>query len=203
MRPDKRAGVERLPRRGTDRLEDAAAWLVVAAGLLVVLLAGSIGLGVHAAATERVRLTEARLTEVIATALQDAPTGAAAPDTVAPPVLVEASWTGPDGVTRTGAALMPALTKTGQQVRIWVDREGAPVDEPTGPIGPAVAALTSALVVLLVGGLVLTTAWVGVRCGIGALNDRRWEREWARVGPEWTGHGGDHRRDLRGGRPTD
>jgi hypothetical protein len=34
--------------------------------------------------------------------------------------------------------------------------------------------------------------WVGERCvrhWIGTLNARGWEREWAQVGPEWTGHG--------------
>jgi hypothetical protein len=36
---------------------------------------------------------------------------------------------------------------------------------------------------------VLTVAGLGVRHWIGALNARGWEREWARVGPEWTGHG--------------
>jgi hypothetical protein len=27
-----------------------------------------------------------------------------------------------------------------------------------------------------------------VRCGIDAINSRRWAREWADIGPEWTGH---------------
>ena len=49
---------------------------------------------------------------------------------------------------------------------------------------------------VLAGGVTLIVAWAGIRRGIGALNDRHWDREWARVGPEWTGHGGDHRRDA-------
>ena len=37
----------RQARRWTDRVEDLAAWVLLAAGLLLVLFAGILGIGIH------------------------------------------------------------------------------------------------------------------------------------------------------------
>ena len=165
MRPDPRTGPGRLPRRRTDRLEDGAVWLFFVAGLLVVVLAGTVGLGVLADAAARARQEAAERTPVTATALRDAPLITAAPGSVAPLVLVDVAWTGPDGVPQTGRARVSALTRAGRQVPIWLDAAGEPVAAPTGETGAAIAALTSTLVVVLVGGMLLAVAWAGVRRG--------------------------------------
>ena len=189
-----------LPRRSTDRLAEAATWLLVAAALLTVVLAVAVGVGVHSGVLEKASQETAERTSVQATALRDAPYHA-----VPGPVVVltygEVSWTTPDGRTRTGTVIVPPLTKAGQQVPIWLDAAGDPLDWPADGCTALIVGLTSAFVVALVGGSVLSTAWAGVRHGIGVLNDRQWEREWSRVGPEWTGPGGD-RHDV-GDRPPE
>jgi hypothetical protein len=76
------------------------------------------------------------------------------------------------------------------------------VDAPSDSGTAIIAAVSGALAVLAVGAIVLVAAWAGVRRGIAVLTDRQWEQEWARVGPEWTGHGGDRRHDV-GGRAAD
>jgi hypothetical protein len=40
---------------------------------------------------------------------------------------------------------------------------------------------------VLLGLIVLSGGWIGVRALVARSNDRRWERDWARVGPLWSG----------------
>ena len=51
--PERRPVAGRLPRRGTDRVEDVVAWVLTVAALLLVVAAASAALGVHARETER------------------------------------------------------------------------------------------------------------------------------------------------------
>jgi hypothetical protein len=199
MRRDPRNGTDRLPRRGTDRLEDVAVWLLLLAGLLVGVLGLVIGIGVSGTAAARAHREAADRVAVQATALHDAPVTTAAPDAVWPRLLTDVSWTSADGAARTGPALVPAATRAGQAVTIWLDRAGSPVDEPDDASGAVLAGFAAGVIVLLAGGVVLSVAWLVVRISVATLNGHGWEREWARVGPEWTGHGG--RYDA--GRATD
>jgi hypothetical protein len=189
MRRDPGKRPARLPRRGTDRLEDLFVWLLLLAGLLTAVLGLFAGIGASSTAAEHARREAAERVAVPATVLHEIPLTTEAPGAMASRVPADASWTGPDGAPRTGPALVPPASKAGQLVTIWLDRTGRPVDEPDDPSGAVVAGLTAGVVVLLVGGIVLTVGWLGVRRWIGALNAGGWEREWARVGPEWTGHG--------------
>jgi hypothetical protein len=189
MRRDPLRRSDRLPRRGTDRLEDLAVWLMLLGGLMIAVLGLVVGVGVRNTAVAHAGREAAERVAVQATALQDAPLTTAAPGSLSPRVLADVSWTTGGGAARTARALVPAGARTGEVVTVWLDRTGKPVDAPDDASGAVVAALTAGVVVLSLGGIVLTVAWLGVRHWIGVLNARGWEREWARVGPEWTGHG--------------
>jgi hypothetical protein len=189
MRHDPKARPDRLPRRGTDRLEDFAAWLLVSVGLLLVVLAVTVGLGLSGSAMARVRAEAADRVSVPATASQDVPIVVTAPGTTLPRLLAEVTWTDADGVPGTGPALVPAGTRAGQPVTIWLDRAGRPVAEPLDESAAVVAAIAGGAVVLLAGAVVLGFCWVGARSGIAVLNARGWDREWAQVEPQWTGRG--------------
>src|SRR5699024_3246603 len=69
-----------LPRRRTDHVEDAAAWLVAAIALFVLLLAIWGGAAVHADALDHSRLQYAQRTQVEAVLLDDPPPGYRAAD---------------------------------------------------------------------------------------------------------------------------
>lgn len=187
-----------LPRRATDRIEDAAAWLLVAAGLVLIVVAGTIGFGVHAAGTERARQESASRTEVSATALENAPYVVAGSGAAPLLVEVDVNWVDADGVVRTGRAQVPSPTSKGDQVAVWLDRAGQVVREPVDGVDVVVAAVLSVVGLLVVGAVALLGAWSVVRRATAAANDRAWTREWARIGPEWTGHGREHRRDRAG-----
>jgi hypothetical protein len=202
MSRGRRPAADRLPRRGTDRLEDLAAWVLMTAAVVLLVVTVVVGFGGYAAAAAVAREQAADRTEVVATAVADAPFVASGLGTSTQRVLAEVTWTDVAGLPRSGRALVPSLTRAGQQVSIWVDGAGQPVAEPPPAVEAALGAVGLAVCALAGGWLVLFAGWQGVRRFTTTLNDRAWDREWARIGPEWTGHGGDRRRNV-GGRPAD
>lgn len=182
---DRDGGAHTLRRR-TDLVEDAVAWLLTAAGLLLVTVAIVTGAAVHAQVQERADLADTQVVSVPAVLLEAALT-VPADGGPSPEFLVPAAWTGPDGRTHTGPVRAPAGATAGSQVRVWVDLQGVPTRP---PVTAAVAVATGALAaigVLLIGAIVVGAAWMFTRRAIAGVNAARWEREWARVAPEWTG----------------
>ncbi|QYN41054.1 hypothetical protein K1T35_47790 (plasmid) [Pseudonocardia sp. DSM 110487] len=99
---------------------------------------------------------------------------------------VPARWIGPDGQPRTEMVPVVVGTKAGDEVPIWMDRNGARVPAPS-PHSTAVAAgFLSGLGILAAGAAVLGAVWQLVRRSTAAANVRSWGREWATIGPRWT-----------------
>jgi hypothetical protein len=178
-------------RRRCDLLE---AWLGLVALLLIVVLApGVAALTATGVAHETLRQGEELHR---ATAVLTAP----APETVAPNpgegfplgagedrVLASARWTAPDGTTSTGTAPAEPGSDAGTRVLVWLDDEGERQQAPPSPSeawagGVMTGAATGALTGLVVLGVQMT-----LRCQLDAWRERRWAREWAEVGPEWSG----------------
>jgi hypothetical protein len=172
--------------RGTDRLEDAAAWLLTVLGLVVLLVAGVRGVGVYSQGMERVRSDQAERTQATAVLLGNAPDLIAEPGSAAPFVHVPARWSDGAGVQHEGEVLAPAHSRAGAQVQVWLDHEGQLTRAPSSELGVALDGLVVAVVVLALGGCVIFALWKGLRRMTIAHNMRVWEREWARVEPEWT-----------------
>jgi hypothetical protein len=81
----------------------------------------------------------------------------------------------------------------GQSVSIWLDRSGHPVPAPMNAADAVVQGITVGGLLLTLGALVIGLGWMAVRRTIDRLTAASWEREWALVGPQWTGHGRDAR----------
>jgi hypothetical protein len=177
----------RMPRRGTDRLEDLVALLLIWMGVGVLIVSAVLGLAEHARQTERSRIDISTRTEVFAVLLQDAPEHSTRPWRASPPATAPATWTQPDGQPRTG--LVPAApgSKAGSQVHLWLDADGRLVGAPTTPLIAMASALYTGIGTLSSGGAVLWGLWVGTRRWTAHRNSRRWEQEWAQVEPEWRG----------------
>lgn len=191
MRPDPRRPPEsqRLPRRGTDRVEDVAAWFLAAVALVLIVVAGLTGLAVHGQQIERARIKSVSRMQVRAVLLEDVVIvkGERGGDI---PIRAEARWPDRDGVQHTGGVIVRRAAVAGEHVDVWVDRSGAIAAPPTRPENAVVTAILAALGVLLAGGTVLLACWYTVRILVLICNSRRWEQEWARVEPVWS-------RDLR------
>ena len=173
-------------RRTSDRVEDLAAWVLVAAGLLVVLFSYGFGAQFYDQGLERVRV-EARS----AARGRSAPlrrTGDRLTDSRSSTVMAPATWQDRVGSTRDGFVMVPRGLRAGGKVALWTDGSGARVSAPFtnrdallfGLIGGGVA---------LAGGIgLLFGLWVVVRRVTMVANCARWEAEWREVAPNWT-HG--------------
>lgn len=173
----------RLPRRVTDRVEDAAAWVLTAAALFVLLGAVLGGMDIYGGTVERARTAAHEQTPVTAV-LVDAPVPSMAPGSVTSRSAhyVDAAGAEHDiDVTVTGSP--PA----GATVRAWVNREGRVVEAPLTLFDAVVVGVSAGIGIAIVGWLVLGSAWLGLRRWLDHRNAADWGREWDRIEPGWSG----------------
>ncbi|MGW1953193.1 Rv1733c family protein [Streptomyces sp. NPDC001920] len=104
-----------------------------------------------------------------------------------PAAKVTVRWTEPGEAPRTAAVRVPAGTRTGETVDVWLDSRGRTVGPPPG--GAAVWQNTVIIGVCATGGAIAAIlAGHGVvrRAAMRRRLDE-WERAWARTEPQWTG----------------
>ena len=181
--------------RPSDRVQAVSRVVTVLLLLAAVPLAVVVAVSVHGQMARTAAAERAARSLVAATVLADAtpgrpPAGSAdvgtldTTGTAAGTAL--AGWHGPDGGYRQAPVAVPAGSRAGNVVHIWVDRSGQPAAAPTGD--GDVAADTIAAVVLTVSA-VAGTALLG-HLAVGLLLERsrmrRWTRGWAAVEPLWT-----------------
>lgn len=185
-------GLGRSPlRRRTDRIEAC-----VSAALLAVFLIGaplsvtSIGRWVHHEGLREQRAQQS-WHQTPAVLLAAAPSRVAGYEhrlSWQETVPVPARWSGPGGQPRSGQVVVPAGSRAGQTVQVWVDGSG----RVTGP-----PLLSSALTRRVVGAevlapLILAVLLLTLACAVRWLLNRRrladWEARWAAIGPRWTRH---------------
>ncbi|GAA0926120.1 hypothetical protein [Pseudonocardia zijingensis] len=182
--PDHTPVVNRLPRRGTDRVEDAVAWILTAAALLLVVAATVTGLGTYGRAAERAELQRTTTSQVRAVLLEDA--NATIVDVGGPmPARVAARWLDRNGHEHTGSVVVRQTLPAGAEIDVWIDAAGALTSRPTTTANAVVGGIAAAFGVLCAGGTLLVAVWLAVRRATGSVNARRWEREWAHVEPLW------------------
>jgi hypothetical protein len=178
------AGAKRLRRRCTDRLEDAAAWMLTALGMFVLLLSVLVGVRTGGEAAEQRRATEHERVRVEAEVLHEA----AVPDQDSDADLDWVSVRYTDGAGRVHDAEVPATgpPSAGTTVPMWVDRAGRPAAAPPGALEAVVLGAVVGLGIAAAGGLLLIVAWMALRHAIDARNATAWAREWETVEPEWS-----------------
>src|SRR3954452_15303864 len=113
-------------RRVSAGIEDWAAWVLLAGGMLLILLSWVIGVRVHDQLVEQGRGEALDRTPGIARLLAASPTLPSAYDT-AGPVVVAVSWRDRSGVEHADAVSVPQGLHPGSTVPIWIDRLGSAV----------------------------------------------------------------------------
>ncbi|AXE24242.1 hypothetical protein C0216_12950 [Streptomyces globosus] len=111
---------------------------------------------------------------------EDGPSGRTL--TVAP-----ATWNYPPDRTHRHTVSVPAETRTGDTVRVWVDDRGNPAAAPPGT--PEVVFEAFGLGTLALTGILLVSGAL-VRVGLRIVDvraSRAWESEWESVEPVWSG----------------
>jgi hypothetical protein len=181
----------RLPRRPVDRIEDLVLWMLITLGLLTAVLAASVAARRYDEGMHRVDLETRERTQVEAVLLEPAEQLLIMDDrgrTVqVAPTSVPVRYTAPDGAERRATAMVTGRRPAGAVVPVWVDRTGAIVGAPARGIDAIRSAALSATVVLAVGAVVLGGIGAGVRIVTRRWAMRRWECEWERVEPRWSG----------------
>jgi hypothetical protein len=185
--PEQPSAAGRLPRRASDRVEDAVAWVLMVAGLLLVVVAVVTGLGVYGRESARAELESSSRSQVRAVLLEDAQllTGALGEQL---PVRAPARWTDGNGIEHSGVVDVAGVKPAGTEVEVWVDAAGEAVSRPMTPLTTVIGGITTAIGVLCAGGSLLAAMWFGVRGLTARRNARGWEREWEQVEPGWRRH---------------
>ena len=175
----------RPPRRPTDRVEDAAAWVLVAVGLLVVLWGAVVGVGVHHAVVDRSRAVEqggTRVEAVLGADPRQIRDGGATARAVR-----TARYTDPAGRPHTALITVSDSPPEGSLVPVWPDRDGDVVGAPPDGTDALVLGAASGFGIVVVGVVLLAGTWAGVRWGLDRRNAAGWAEEWTWVGPQWSG----------------
>jgi hypothetical protein len=175
------------PRRTTDRVEDAVAWLLSALGLFALLLAMIAGVAVNRAGVERSRVESAARSLVDAVLLEPVPTALGGPVTGVQPLLAaSARYVDLQGVAHEVIISVRGPLEAGVRVPVWVDRNGSVVPPPMGLLALVSGVMVGAAVTTLAF-LFLALGWLALRHVLGRVNAAAWNREWERIEPQWSG----------------
>ena len=180
----------RLPRRRTDRVEDAAAWLLASIALFVLLLAIWGGAAVHADALDQSRLQHGQRTQVEAVLLNDPPPGYREADSEEA-TRRSVRFTDTSGSEHVADVPVAAVQPAGDTVRLWVDRNDRVVPAPLTQTDAVVISAMAGIGITALGTAILASLWCGLRRLFDARNRVAWDQEWAEVEPVWSGR--DHR----------
>ncbi|NGN62618.1 hypothetical protein G5C51_01690 [Streptomyces sp. A7024] len=171
------------------RIDVAEAWIVLIAGVLLVI--GSPLLGVASGAVyhqDLVRQRHERL-PTAAVLLEDADRPASQVTEEYPSsshstrVRAEVRWTDAAGVERTGKTQVRAGLRAGASATIWTADGGRhAVPAPPTPGQAVTRGITLGVCVALMYALLLVLVLVTVRLSLERRRADWWEREWARVG---------------------
>jgi hypothetical protein len=194
VRSEQHSGGERptriggLPRRTTDRVEDAAAWLLCTLGLLSLLGALIAGVRVHSVETEHGRIESAERSLVQGVLLESVPYDLSGGETgPQAPVAVATRYVDLQGVAHVAPVEVRGPMEAGTSVPVWVDRSDRVCPAPAGPYRALVTGVVVAVTVVALAGSILILGWLALRSVLGQANAVAWGREWERREPEWTG----------------
>ncbi|WP_395575208.1 DUF3592 domain-containing protein [Streptomyces sp. BK79] len=95
-------------------------------------------------------------------------------------------WSTPDGGERSTTARVPAGTRHGDTVDVWLDSRGRSVPPPTDASAVLQHSVTMGVCATIGTGLVVLLAHCAVRRVALRHRMAEWERDWALVEPRWT-----------------
>ena len=154
--------------RRTDRVEALITVVAVLVTLMAIPVAGVLGAATYGA-RDRLYTQEAQGRHLVAAKVDDARAGDWGT------TLVQVRWPVAAG-QRTGSMQLPAGVKSGDSVRIWLDKDGEPSFPPT-PASHAVAdAIGTAVAISLLVGFVMASLVVAARSWLDRARAAQWDR---------------------------
>lgn len=171
-----------------DRIEAAILVGGVTVALLGVPLAAAAGSEAYATMMARSAFETATRHSTTAFLLEDAPSarfgvdGTPSVDTAEVP----ARWVLPDGTYRETLASADLGASAGDEVTVWLDESGAVVAPPVMPVDATSTGVGVGVGVWLIAVTVLAAGYLLARSLLNRARRAAWEREWERVGQDWT-----------------
>jgi hypothetical protein len=95
-------------------------------------------------------------------------------------------WSTPDGGERSTTARVPAGTRQGDTVDVWLDSRGRSVPPPTDAAAVLQHSVTMGVCAAVGSGLAVLLAHCAVRRVALRHRMAEWERDWALTEPQWT-----------------
>ena len=175
---------DRPLRRRTDRVQSAAGWLLVLASLITLVIAAVGAMSAYRNGLDRVQRDAAARSTVVAVLLDDA-----APVGSGPERPVGVSYVDRMGHPHVGQVPVTGRLVAGTPVRVEVDGDGRVGVEPPSRGDAVLSAVSVAIGITLLGGMLVVLSWLGVRRVVAARNHAAWEREWRWIEPQWSGRG--------------
>ena len=173
-------------KRGSDRLQFLARILLACSLLLSIPIALAVATATHSQARLEAAAQAAERHRGSARLLDDAPLTRAGSDDLLVTSQAEAVWTGPAGADEKGILTVPAGTKAGSTVPIWLDQHGHRMPRPLSDSDIMGRSVSHAVVTLLLLSLLEVGAYASLRQALDRSRSRRWAAEWASVEPRWT-----------------
>lgn len=159
--------------RTSDRIETAVVTLAVILVIFATACAGAMGTIIHDNQAQKYRQQAQSRHTTVATAVDDSQISAP-PETAA--FTVHARWRS-NGIEHSDTLGWASSVKAGEQLKIWVDDHGKPVNRPS----PVERALFDALSAAVVGWLIVVAAAAQVvlvvRAHTTRMRDAQWERD--------------------------
>jgi hypothetical protein len=160
------------------------AWVLLALVPATVACASFAGVVVAGQSQDRLEQQRAGRHQVAARLTEDAPDHAGYDGS--PLALVR--WTAPDGTSHTAAAKVTAGLQRGATVVVWNDRRGDLAPPPPSRAAARTDSYFAGVAAATGVGMLALTGWAAAAQMADHRRAQRWEREWARIGPQW-----DHR----------
>lgn len=165
--------------RPCDRAERILVSFVLLAALIAVPIAATAGAEQADQGVQRAYLETRTRYQSTAITLQPAPVPVAGGAPVATTdVAVAATWTAPDGTTRTGNLPVTPATPEGVEVCIWTDQSGNPMAEPYQPAAAVAAGVAHGFLVWLAFLGVLGALYGLAHLVLNRVRFTNWTREW-------------------------
>lgn len=180
---------QRIPKRGTDWVEDAAASVLASLGLVAALTSLLIGMRVHGELMDRAQ-HEAHTRNPVHAVLAEDPAPRMptrleqdVPQTARAPV----RWVDTNGNMQLSQADVPSTERAGDTIVVWVDSTNRIVAAPTSPYDAVAAGYVAGITLLIVSIATLAAVWFAIRNLTWRHNEFRWQQDWAVVEPRWSG----------------
>jgi hypothetical protein len=171
----------------SDRLECLARILLVCSLLLGVAIALAVATAAHTQAQTEATAQAADRHQVSAVLREDASPPRDGSGKITDLAQANVSWTEPSGAERTQLIFVAIRAKAGSTVSVWVDREGNRTTRPLDGGDAAATAVGYGLLTYVAISMAAFGAYYSFRKLLDRSRSRRWEAEWAVVGPVWTG----------------